>query len=98
VDAVGLGSGSRRRRAVTETLRESPTSTLKLFSQLSLFCFVLVHNLFHPVHVRNKKLFMFIPMTKAKKMDIRNRYSHCLPILSRHGKLSYGRRPRLPGQ
>ena len=98
---VGMGKESGKHRTVTEILKESPASTLRLFSQLSVFCFVLVHDLFHPVHVRNKKLFMFIPMTKAKKMEIRREivwYSHFIPILSRQGKQSYGRKSRLPGQ
>lgn len=67
MNMVRMGKESRKHRTVTGKLKESPTSTLRLFSQLSLFCFVLVHDLFHPVHVRNKKLFMFIPMTKAKQ-------------------------------
>ena len=98
---AGMGKESRKHLTVTEILKESPASTLRLFSQLSVFCFVLVHDLFHPVHVRNKKLFMFIPMTKANKMEIRReivRSWHCIPIMSRQGKLSYGRKRRLPGQ
>ena len=71
MNMVGMGKESRKHRTVIEKLRESPASTLRLFSQLSLFCFVVVHDLFHPVHVRNQKLFMFIPMTKAKKVEIR---------------------------